>query len=378
MSQLLSPSSIIPSQRNILFLYWGRYGLNAFVSEVMKAMSRRQDVNYALLLSRYNSDLAAFAWLDNRLLLADIFKLPPGALNLTRLLSLRRAVAELVKERGITDAVTLMPHVWSFAVAPVFRRAGARYHTIIHDAARHPGDRTGLMLPLLLRDTLKADTVFTLSAGVAEEIRKSGLVVDKRLKVLFHPPSVRIAGTHTAPARGEAWRLLFLGRVLPYKGLPLFVELLARLRAEGRAVEATVMGEGRLGPEKATLNALGANIINRWVDEAEIAAALLEHHVLVLSHVEASQSGVAAMALGVGLPVLATPVGGLKEQVRHGQTGLLAREVSVTALAEIARDLMDTPDLYAQLTVGAAAARETNSADAFVDALLSSLTRRGD
>ncbi len=69
---------------------------------------------------------------------------------------------------------------------------------------------------------------------------------------------------------------------------------------------------------------LGANVVNRWLNEEESPTALSAHHAVVLAHIEASQSGVAASAVGAGAPIISTPVGGLREQVVDGETGLLA------------------------------------------------------
>ncbi len=368
--------AMLNGRRNLLFVYWGRHGLNAFVHETMQAMLRRCDVGALLSLSRHNADLALFATMGDAVTFADLFANSLGAINVPRILSLRQHAANLVKERGITDVVTLMPHVWSSAVSSAYRAAGARYHTIIHDAVRHPGDGTGLILPLLLRDARSADTVFALSNGVAAELRRQGRVDDARIRTLFHPFTGRARAPMPAPAPGEPWRFAFLGRIMTYKGLPLFVDAMTRLRSEGRAVQVSVMGEGPLGPEADRLAALGAHVLNRWLDEAEIANALQNHHAIVLSHIEASQSGVAASALGAGLPVIATPVGGIREQVRHGETGLLAREVSAASLADAAREMMDTNGLHQRLVAGAVAARAALSPDAFADALLSALTER--
>ena len=59
-----------------------------------------------------------------------------------------------------------------------------------------------------------------------------------------------------------------------------------------------------------------------------------------------SQSGVAATALGAGLPVVATPVGGLIEQIKDGQTGILAARADAPALAQAIKRLLLDPPLY--------------------------------
>jgi hypothetical protein len=68
------------------------------------------------------------------------------------------------------------------------------------------------------------------------------------------------------------------------------------------SVEVGVFGEGTLGASTKWLSAMGAEVINRWLTENEIAAILPRYHALVLSYTEASQSAVVAAAFGAGLP----------------------------------------------------------------------------
>jgi glycosyltransferase involved in cell wall biosynthesis len=241
-----------------------------------------------------------------------------------------------------------MPHLWSPAVMPAVRAAGARYCTIAHDAQAHPGDRTGWAQPLLDRAVRSADMVFTLSAAVTQRILAADPARVDTIHTLFHPDYHYGARPHRpARAPGEPLRLLFLGRILPYKGLPLFIDAAERLRQEGLDVEIGVFGEGDIGESAAQLRRMGAEVVNRWLTEDEIAAVLQRYDAIVLSHVEASQSGVAAAAFGSGLPVVATPVGGLQEQVQDGVTGTLASGVDAGALAEAAKRLLLDPAMYA-------------------------------
>jgi hypothetical protein len=83
------------------------------------------------------------------------------------------------------------------------------------------------------------------------------------------------------------------------------------LRAEGVPVSVGVFGEGALVESAARLDAMGAEVVNRWLTEPEIGTILQRYQALVLSHIEASQSDVAATAFGAGLPVIATPDGPL-------------------------------------------------------------------
>jgi glycosyltransferase involved in cell wall biosynthesis len=193
-----------------------------------------------------------------------------------------------------------------------------------------------------------ADIVFTLSSAVTQRVLAVEPVRAGTIHTLFHPDFHYGEGpARPGRASGQPLRLLFLGRILPYKGLPLFIDTAERLRQEGLDVELGVFGEGDLGESAARLERLRAEVVNRWLTEDEIAAVLLRYDAIVLSHVEASQSGVAAAAFGSGLPVIATPVGGLQEQVQDGVTGALASAVGAAALAEAAKRLLLDPHVYA-------------------------------
>lgn len=365
--------------RKIMLLYWGRRGINTLVGEIVAALDRHCGPPCLLSLSRANTDLPAFTQLGERLVLVDTFSSNLGAICLWRIPVLRARLAQVIQDTGVSDVITLMPHIWSFLVSGAVTAAGANYHTILHDAEPHPGDGTARMLPLLLKDMRAATTVFTLSDAVAEMALSLNLIRPSQLARLFHPlTGSKFTATQMAPSAGQPWRLLFLGRIMPYKGLPLLLEAFRQLKAEGRDVTLSVMGEGPLDDVADRIAALKVEVTNRWLGDDEIAAALSSHHAVVLSHIEASQSGVVASALGAGVPVVATPVGGLAEQVRDGVTGLVAASVSATALADALRALMDTPGLHGRLASNVVAERQAKSPDAFIAALLAALERPRD
>jgi glycosyltransferase involved in cell wall biosynthesis len=246
--------------------------------------------------------------------------------------------------------VSLMPHPWHPFVLPWVRRTGVRYVSVIHDASAHPGDETGILSGFMLAEARRADLVVTLSDIVREQLIASGKAPADRIVSLFMPHlSYVTAGAARLPAPGEPFRFLFLGRIRRYKGLGMLVEAFELLRRQGVNVELSICGEGSIEPCRERLLALGANVINRWLSESEIAEQLAGHHAVVLSHIEASQSGVAAAAFGAGLPVIATPVGGLSEQVAHRVNGILAEAVTPQALAAAVAAFVDDPKLVISL-----------------------------
>jgi glycosyltransferase involved in cell wall biosynthesis len=149
--------------------------------------------------------------------------------------------------------------------------------------------------------------------------------------------------------------LLFFGRIVAYKGLDHLLRAYELLLDRGVKVELVIAGSGSLAPYADLLCNLPVAVRNEWLSDAAIADLLTATDVAVLPYVEASQSGVAASAYAAGRAVVATPMGGLVEQVEHGTTGVLACDMSVGALASAIRTLVDDPDLFDRCAEGALA-----------------------
>ena len=74
-------------------------------------------------------------------------------------------------------------------------------------------------------------------------------------------------------------------------------------------------------------------IINTGLTNSEIENLVSKSNLVVLPYIEASQSGVIAIAHSLSTPVVVTPVGGLVDQVVEGKNGIIAAEVTPKALA---------------------------------------------
>ena len=205
---------------------------------------------------------------------------------------------------------------------------------------------------------------------------KDGDQVDPSIvRTLFHPHLHFSEPTRPAwPSAGEPFRVLFLGRVLPYKGLDLLIEAIEGLRATGLAIELGVFGEGALGSSADRLKAMGAEVENRWLSANEMSAVIARYHAIALSHKEASQSGIAALAAGHCVPVVANPVGGLVEQIIDGRTGIIASAAKATALGEAIASLARDCRLSDTITSALQADCDHNSMGAYLSRVLECLT----
>jgi glycosyltransferase involved in cell wall biosynthesis len=313
------------------------------MAEGLMRASSNLGIDSLLSLSRQNVNFDHFATLGDRLLPMSTFSDGLGAImGLFRMPSDQDQLVQRLRALRCDAVVMLMPHVWSPFFGRRVRQAGLPYAVVVHDALQHPGDRTGMTTKWLLRDAAQADIVFTLSHQVANQLRARGFG-SARISKLFHPALAYPSHVSATCPLGGPVRLLFFGRILPYKGLGLFIDALEILRADGAHVEASVVGEGSLGRDRLRLESLGVAIHNHWVSDEEVSNIFTSHDIVVATHVEASQSGIVATALAHNRPVVVTPVGGLVEQVDHGRTGLIASAATGEAVAAVLRCLVRDP-----------------------------------
>lgn len=252
---------------------------------------------------------------------------------------------------------------WPYCLSFARRRVPFIY--VVHDAAPHPGDYMRLwqtrMQRLLIR---KAARVVALSDHVAGRIEASGVLrVGQSCDVI--PLSAHDVARRSTPRQNSSGPLsfLFLGRLLPYKGLALLAQALAPLR-DNRAWRLTIAGDG---PEADHVRALYAGFPQvelklALLGEEEVDRLIGDHDVLICPYTEASQSGVISEALYQGMPCLVTPVGGLPEQIGFGVAGWVAQAASREALTGSLHALLADPAAITRMSAGALRMVEVASA----------------
>jgi glycosyltransferase involved in cell wall biosynthesis len=156
-----------------------------------------------------------------------------------------------------------------------------------------------------------------------------------------------------APRDRFGQHVLFVGRLAAVKGVPLLLEAFARVRAAYPDARLTLVGEG---PERAALEsraaALGLTGIANFVgyrSQEEVATLLAKADMLVLPSFAEGLPVVLMEALASRIPVIATPVAGVSELVRDGETGLLVPPGNIDGLAVALDRLLGDPDLCRRL-----------------------------
>lgn len=149
---------------------------------------------------------------------------------------------------------------------------------------------------------------------------------------------------------------LFFGRLHEYKGLCYFIESIQRLHRAGLPVRGVIAGRGAdLAPNRGLIEQTPAafEVIERYITEEEVHRLFSETTAPILPYIDGTQSGVAAMALGYGRPVVASRVGSIPELVRDGVNGLLVSPRDVEGLARAMKVLATDASRWQSLARGA-------------------------
>ncbi len=131
--------------------------------------------------------------------------------------------------------------------------------------------------------------------------------------------------------------LLFFGFVRRYKGLRHLIRALAFAR-EHIPAKLLVVGEfwEDERPYRTLVQELGLEdaviFQNTYVPNDEITRYFSACDVVVMPYLEATQSGVAQLAIGFEKPMIATSVGGMAETIQDSENGLIVPPADPAAL----------------------------------------------
>jgi glycosyltransferase involved in cell wall biosynthesis len=144
------------------------------------------------------------------------------------------------------------------------------------------------------------------------------------------------------------------GTLRPMKGHPFLFEALARLSGMGVGLTVAVTGAGESAYTerlRAMTRTLGIDAFVRFLGPVEDMSAFYRACDLVCVPSVAEPFGRTVIeAFAVGVPVIASAVGGILEIVIHERTGLLVDYGNTEALAASVARLRDDPELRRALS----------------------------
>lgn len=306
-----------------------------------------------------------------------------------------RKLVEYLRERGDDVAVISLPwrtyphHLRDNLSPDLYRRIDGRYDVLLQDELCHPS-----LLVANRRLDRDYPIVSVVHSAKAAETRPSrwnplfraverrylttidGVVSTSRATAETVGCLVDVPGVVVRPGRGHRspdltadaiadrsreapFRVVFLGNVIPRKGVDTLLDGLARLPTEEWRL--TVVGSlasdrqyvTRLRRQVERLD-LGESVtLTGRLSDAELADRLRRHHLLAVpSSYEAF--GIAYLeGMGFGLPALATTAGGADELVSDGENGFLVPPGEPRAIAGAVGRVLDDRDRLREMSLAA-------------------------
>ncbi len=241
------------------------------------------------------------------------------------------------------DLVISTSHAVAKGVIPP---PGAFHVSYIHTPMRYAWDQREAYLagyPRLLRPVVQTMLAHMRQWDMVSSTRVDRMIANSRLVAwrIRHywnrnaevlPPPVDTEFFTPEGDRGDA--LLTVAALVPYKRVEVAMEVARRV---GRPLE--VIGTGPLQGRLARAAHDGVRFLG-WVDRQELRQAYRRAAALLVPNVE-DFGMVTVEALACGTPVIGLAASGTRDIVRPGEEGELAEEVSVDALVEAARKVLD-------------------------------------
>ena len=193
------------------------------------------------------------------------------------------------------------------------------------------------------------DHIFVHTQKMKSQLVKEFKLADRKIEVI--PFGVNNTIPKTKLSKNEAKKMLgcqhskkvmlFFGNIAPYKGVEYAIHATSLLRNKHNEIKLIIAGQIKgcmqYWMELENIiekNKLDKHILkfNDYIPDEEVERFFKCADVVLLPYKFIYQSGVLFLAYSFGIPVIATDVGSLKEDIIEGKTGMIC-------LAEDAKDL---------------------------------------
>ena len=214
--------------------------------------------------------------------------------------------------------------------------------------ARYGRTRLWLTEKLIYRH---ADALLTNSNRIRDNLRHR--YPDKRILAIRNFLDLPDLAPQSPSDTPPPWHIVSVGRLTAEKGHQYLIEALYLLNTKFNRQDftVTILGDGPLRTDLAQ-RANHYHLSDRiqmpgFCDD--IFSMLSTAHLFVLPSLHESSPNALIEAMGVGLPCIASSVGGVLDLIDHQENGLLTPPRASGALAEAINDILTNPELAAHL-----------------------------
>lgn len=328
--------------KNILINYLGRKGGTALYSfEMVKGLIENGASVYGVISSQ-NEMLEEWKKLNlKKLVIVPTYSGKISCLIATMkfLLKSRYKIKDEFKNLNIDVVYVPAFHIWSEYINELF--PNAKKIITNHDPLPHSGNilKNKLIWIYNKRSLKKANDIILLSEKFKIIVSK---LYNKKLENVHVIPhgifdfynSFKVE--KNSMYSKEKINFIFFGRIERYKGLHILAKAYELLYKKYKDITLTVIGNGNFSEyEKEYAKLEGVTVINRWIKDEEVKYFFTGDNIItVLPYLDATQSGVINIAMMNKSLVIATNTGGIGEQVKNKETGLLIAPNNVNELVD--------------------------------------------
>ncbi len=251
----------------------------------------------------------------------------PGVTKKTFNLPLLFSIIHRIRKNHFDAIYFESLHTWNL---PIMIMSGkAKTYQVIHEVIPHEGDSQVRMVDLMNKAVVKlSDTIVLRNKTYIQAMVDRYKICAERVKYL---ELWRRYFSYTEPVHEK--RVLFFGRINPYKGANNLLEIVrlcpdVQFEVIGRVDRQTQDVVDQLAKET------NVKLNNGYVTDEEMKLAFVGCDWVIVPYNSASQSGIIIDAYKYSRPVIAFAVGAIPEQVDDGKSGYLVEAGNNEKFAE--------------------------------------------
>jgi glycosyltransferase involved in cell wall biosynthesis len=240
------------------------------------------------------------------------------------------------------------------------------YRALTWEGKAHYWYHRCISIPVYVRALVGIERVLVVSEYMQRMLLKQGIasVCIPNATVLPEPVALN----------PKSLTLLYAGRLERLKGVQYLLEALPVVRREIPGVRLVVAGTGTYTEAlQACAQTLGVADVVEWVghvDQRVLYDLYAQSAVVVVPSIWPEPFGkVGIEAMGVGRPVVASDVGGIREWLLNGVTGYVVPPCDAGALSEKIIDLLSDAELRIRMGTAGCDYAQKFSLDTFIGAL---------
>lgn len=261
------------------------------------------------------------------------------------------------------------PSSWDYYIMRIWKLTGRPSRYIVHDGVMHAGEKDTETQNKIIWIMRHASRLIFLSDYVRRNVRDT-YGIDSPYLIVPHGLIDYGPLINNDTPQNDAPIILFLGRVSHYKGVDLLLKAMQSV-PDNIYRKLIIAGNGALQYQSEAGNAK-VLFDDQWLSERDIIKYLSVADIMVFPYREASQSGVATLAVNYAIPSIAFRVGALAEQFPENGAIIIDRpspDALATAITRMCTDQQLRCNMHIALSEGKNAIRWDNIAKILDDDL---------